>query len=446
MKITNNIKSIDNKNSKPSISIAGRIAVVALSLTIIGLPLAYLLHKHLKGRVQATPPAQDSDKIPSIRDKVLTASQDNEKISSTRDKVLALTQDTRLLKELSKIIELGEKHLYEEPSPLKRFKRKDTGLNFSVTPVVMGTDKHITGFIAHAKGDHGKGSFGKCKKAYLFTAKNDTYDVQIVNLKIGRKDEKSKYKFGHLARSENIKHSLFTKNSTNRIEQKAMAFGLIAPEREFTLTPLYKSDLKNHIPKNIDEVIQIGKDICEGLQFIHSQNKMHRDVKPANILIDDQARAILADHDLVTHVKKTFSSFHGTPVYMAPESRALHRKKQLPASDMFALGLILLDLRAKVLENATKNMGLSSLAKEIRKKHSPLEDNFQRSVKSQHNDYLIKRRDLLGYAMMGLGANEGMKESIKFIQLELLIRSLLKDYQERPTADQAFEELSAISS
>ncbi|MCB1117335.1 MAG: hypothetical protein KDK50_02005, partial [Chlamydiia bacterium] len=198
MKITNNIKSIDNKNKKPSISIAGRIAVVALSLTIIGLPLAYLLHKHLKGRVQATPPAQDNAKIPSIRDKVLTVSQDNDPepttkdkvltvpqendtisstkdkvltvpqendtISSTRDKVLALTQDTQLLKELSKIIELGEKHLYEEPSPLKRFKRKDTGLNFSITPVVMGTDKHITGFIAHAKGNHGMGSFGKCKK------------------------------------------------------------------------------------------------------------------------------------------------------------------------------------------------------------------------------------------------------------------------------------------
>lgn len=429
MKISNKIKSINIKNKpKPSISITGRIAVVALSLTVIGLPLAYLLHKHLKGRVQTDPPGKD-----------------NIHISSIREKVLRVTEDKLLNRELERIVELGSKYLHEEPSPLKRFKRKNTGLHFSITPVAMGTDKLTTGFIAHAKGNHGIGSFGKCKKAYLFVEKDNSYDVKLVNLKIGRRDSKSKYKFGHLAKSENIKTPLFASGSTERIEQKAMAVGLINPKTEFTLTPLYQSDLKNHTPKNIDEVIQIGKDLCEGLQFIHNQKKMHCDVKPANVLMDNKGRATLIDHDFVTSSESKPSSLNGTPAYMAPETRDRYVKKQLTASDMFALGLIFLELRGKVLESAAKQKGLGSIANEITKNFSPHGDNFKRILDFQHNDYLINDRDLLAYALTCFGKKEGQKVLPKLLQLESLIKSLLQDYKDRPTAGQAFRELSSIS-
>ncbi|MCB1118276.1 MAG: protein kinase, partial [Chlamydiia bacterium] len=185
-------------------------------------------------------------------------------------------------------------------------------------------------------------------------------------------------------------------------------------------------------------------DICEGLQFIHNQNKMHCDVKPANILIDHQGRATLVDHDFVTSSKMKRSSIHGTPAYMAPETRARYNKQQLPASDMFALGLILLELRAKVLEDAAKKKWITSIAKTIKERYSPLGDNFQSSFRFDHNAYLINDRELFAYALIWLGEKEGPKEFAKLKKLESLIRSLLKDSQDRPTAVQTFEELSAI--
>jgi serine/threonine protein kinase len=65
----------------------------------------------------------------------------------------------------------------------------------------------------------------------------------------------------------------------------------------------------------------IFKQIIEGLQYIHSQNIVHRDIKLDNILIDLQNNIKICDFGVSKQVKKgdVMHDQCGTPAYIAPE-------------------------------------------------------------------------------------------------------------------------------
>ncbi|WP_411700998.1 serine/threonine-protein kinase [Conyzicola sp.] len=98
------------------------------------------------------------------------------------------------------------------------------------------------------------------------------------------------------------------------------------------------------------EIAQIGFDIAEGLQYIHGNGVIHRDVKPANMLMvrygsnDERRRAKLADFGIAvlmeTHVTDSGETL-GTAAYLSPEQAM--RDTILPASDVYSLGLSLLE-------------------------------------------------------------------------------------------------------
>jgi len=98
---------------------------------------------------------------------------------------------------------------------------------------------------------------------------------------------------------------------------------------------------------SITEVIQIMHCLCDSLGYAHNQGVVHRDVKPANILIDRKDKIHLVDFGVARIEMSnmtTLGTVLGTPSYMAPEqvmgSPADNR------ADIFALGVILFELLA----------------------------------------------------------------------------------------------------
>lgn len=76
-----------------------------------------------------------------------------------------------------------------------------------------------------------------------------------------------------------------------------------------------------------------------GLEYMHSQSVIHRDMKPENIIMEENGYLRITDFGISKIWKPDNSSdTSGTPGYMAPE--VMCRQNHTYAVDYFALGVI----------------------------------------------------------------------------------------------------------
>jgi predicted Ser/Thr protein kinase len=93
-----------------------------------------------------------------------------------------------------------------------------------------------------------------------------------------------------------------------------------------------------------EEVVGIARQICRGLDYAHSNGIVHRDVKPANIMITANGTVKIMDFGIAKSGGQVTNTGQvlGTPNYMAPEQvkgRPLDGR-----SDLFSLGVILYEM------------------------------------------------------------------------------------------------------
>ncbi|HEY7698281.1 MAG TPA: serine/threonine-protein kinase, partial [Vicinamibacteria bacterium] len=90
------------------------------------------------------------------------------------------------------------------------------------------------------------------------------------------------------------------------------------------------------------ETIQIARDVLEALSFAHAQGIVHRDVKPANIMVGPDSRGKIMDFGIAHVVGSELTSdgdVLGSPYYMAPEQLA---KGPITArTDLFSFAVVL---------------------------------------------------------------------------------------------------------
>lgn len=94
----------------------------------------------------------------------------------------------------------------------------------------------------------------------------------------------------------------------------------------------------------VPEVVRIADEALKVLAHLHSRNIVHRDVKPSNLLLDENGHVRLADLGLALVLKEGSDATQtrvsvGTPAFMSPEQRS--GSDLTPASDLYSLGLTL---------------------------------------------------------------------------------------------------------
>ncbi|CAD1808554.1 unnamed protein product [Candida parapsilosis] len=107
-----------------------------------------------------------------------------------------------------------------------------------------------------------------------------------------------------------------------------------------SLRQLYKKR-KSGLPEV--EIVKYVKEILAGLNYLHEQGVVHRDVKAANVLLTDNGEVKLADFGVASKVNSQHYTVVGTPNWMAPET-VLGGEGLCTASDVWSLGATIIEL------------------------------------------------------------------------------------------------------
>lgn len=90
---------------------------------------------------------------------------------------------------------------------------------------------------------------------------------------------------------------------------------------QYYLEFMNKGDLasescKCELQKNPARRRQVMRDVCKGIQAVHTKNRVHNDIKPGNVLVDNQWNVKLTDFDCESQENQNLLA--GTPLYMSP--------------------------------------------------------------------------------------------------------------------------------
>jgi eukaryotic-like serine/threonine-protein kinase len=102
-------------------------------------------------------------------------------------------------------------------------------------------------------------------------------------------------------------------------------------------------------PIGLNRAVEIVAELAEALAYAHVQGVVHRDVKPANIRVDDRGAVYLMDFGIAYRpdsgeIPLPPGMILGTPAYLAPEQAEGRQTNVLPASDQYSLGVVLYEL------------------------------------------------------------------------------------------------------
>lgn len=96
-------------------------------------------------------------------------------------------------------------------------------------------------------------------------------------------------------------------------------------------------------PVSYEDVIRILRQLCPAIDAIHEAGGLHLDLKPSNVLVEQNFRIVVTDFGLARsmdgqHSPEDSDRLLGTPAYMCPET--IRREPPVPQSDVYSLAVM----------------------------------------------------------------------------------------------------------
>ena len=182
----------------------------------------------------------------------------------------------------------------------------------------------------------GEGGMGRVYRA-------TSPDGQVVALKLVKaelaKDEVFRRRFDREARiAQRVEHPHVVP-----VVETGEHHGIPYLAQQFISGGSLEDRIKNNGALSVAETVELCTAVATGLDALHAEGLIHRDVKPANILLDEQGKAFITDFGLakdrdasvLTRPGQTLGSMD----YMAPEQ--IRGEEVTAQTDVYALGCVM---------------------------------------------------------------------------------------------------------
>ena len=97
-------------------------------------------------------------------------------------------------------------------------------------------------------------------------------------------------------------------------------------------------------PLPVDRALRLAGRVADALQAAHARGLVHYDVKPSNVLFDEDGNVKVADFGIARAASSDVTTIQGSPPYVAPEQARGGQAD--PRSDIYALGCVLFEMLA----------------------------------------------------------------------------------------------------
>ena len=174
-----------------------------------------------------------------------------------------------------------------------------------------------------------------------------------------------------------------------------------------------------------EKIMQYFYQICRGLQYIHSKNIIHRDIKSQNIFLMKNGKIKIGDFGIakaLTNTKNNATTIIGTPYYFSPE--IINGEPYNYKTDIWSLGVVLYEMCCLKLPFESNNIAQLSI-KIMKGKYDPIPNKYSKNMAN-----LIKNM---------LNIDQKLRPNIN----EVMQSPLLKNYHNNKYANKSSKNLSS---